>query len=137
MHALYIDIQGFSNHWTRRYSPVRTVRRSFLVMTFEKYACIDCIDLIQVNVIDVTDETVQQEVEMFPTCGASMVVVVDSNAINVSDIRLHFLHYFKTFLFRYQRNGSTMAADLQNVQEVRGELLESATGLKMGGVSCF
>ena len=60
-------------------------------MTFKQYACVDGVDLLHIDVVDVTDKAVKHEVEMIPACRASLTVVIDSNSVYISDIRLHLL----------------------------------------------
>ena len=60
-------------------------------MPFEKNTCVGSIDLNNGGIVDITDESIKEEVEVLPTNRASEVIVVRRYAVVVTNIRFHFL----------------------------------------------
>ena len=93
-------------------------------MTFEDDTGIDSIDLSDGDVVNVRDESIKKEIEVFPTDWPSKVVVVWSHSIKVSHIWLQTLQQVQGIFLRDSWNGGSSLAEFEDVGEVHGEALE-------------
>ena len=73
-----MDIERFSCNWTSRYGSVRTIGILVFVMPFKKNTGVDCIDLVDDSIVDIVNEKIELEVEVNPTCIASINVMIRS-----------------------------------------------------------
>ena len=86
-----VQIQGFCDDWTCGNSPVGAIRRYILPMTLKDDASIDSIDLIDGGVVDILEESIEQEMEVFPTSRSGIVVMIRCNAVYIIYICFKFL----------------------------------------------
>ena len=95
-----INIQSFSNDRTGGDRSVGPVGRFVLVVTLEEDALIDCVDFSDACVVDVVEEGVEENVEVFPTSRTSKFIVIDSDTVKIIDTWFHRLQKFKGIFFR-------------------------------------
>ena len=86
-----VKIQSLRNHRAGGNCPIGSGRRLVLLMALEKYTSIDDVDFLQVGIVDITDKVVDKNVKMLPPSRASVIVMVDCNAINIFNICFHLL----------------------------------------------
>ena len=95
-----IEIKSLRYNRTGGDCPVGTVRCLLFAMTFEEDTSINYVDFFDGGVVDIIEEAVEEEIEVFPTSWPSIVIVVGSCSIVVVDIWFHFLQQFERFIFR-------------------------------------
>ena len=86
-----VEIKTLRNYRAGGDCPIGSRGRFVLFMAFKKYNSIHSIDLLNVSIVHITDKIVQKKVEMFPTSRASIIVMVDCDAINILNFWLHLL----------------------------------------------
>ena len=111
----YEEIQSLCNHKTSRYSAIGSIKRPILVMSFEENAGINGINLNNISVVDISEESIEEEMEMSPTRRTSKVVVIRSYAIKVTYCWFHFLEKVKSSLFGYGRDDISILTDLKDI----------------------
>ena len=60
-----------------------------LVMAFEQDACIHCVDLHDISIVDILDEKAEHQMEMFPTNWPSIGVMIGGDAEEVIHVGSH------------------------------------------------
>ena len=61
-------------------------------MPLEKDTGIHGVDLDNIGGVDVLDETVEKETEVFTASKSCIVIVVDCDSVNIIDFRFHSAH---------------------------------------------
>ena len=84
-----VDIQSFRNDRTGGDRSVGPVGGFVLLVTFEEDACIDGVDFSDAGVVDVVEEAVDEDVEVFPTSRTSKFIVIYSDTIQIIDTWFH------------------------------------------------
>ena len=68
-------------------------------MTFKDDAGIDSVDLGDVNIVNISNESITKEIEVLPTYRTSKVVGVWSDSIKITNIWLHMLEELERVFF--------------------------------------
>ena len=119
-----IEVQCLCNNRACGNGSVGSCGLLIFTMAFEKDTCIDDVDLSDVSAVDIVDENGQQEVEMFPSSRASVVIMVGSNAKVIIDVWFHLLNKLECIIFRDLWYFGASFTNLQNVLVVSREFIK-------------
>ena len=78
----------------------------------------DCIDLFYDDIVDVSNEGFEEEMEMDNPSIPSMKVVVGGDRVEVTDIRFHFLQYLCRCFYGNYGNGLSFTAKFHDVLKI-------------------